>query len=321
MIWSLILAWTAERKVNVHHSCIKVQEIVLFLSWRMGVQLLLYIKVRLPYRDIKNWMWLPWDIQRKNFLPPALLWGSSFTWTLPQNAVVQVYFAFGKRTHLEISWHFWFAGVAGRRMTVEGKASPEHCCSSGISNQKVRKRKSWQEEYTSQISFSSRLLYGNPSLIEKATELPGVSSRLQGFFCPKDAAPGRPKEKVASAFVSSSSNTLNYWFRKQFVLDKPPCSWSESAESPTVPEPSNPVVTNTMVSLKDSTDLPGFLPSGIGRVSDSSAEPVEPPAFDHSCFPKPFSSLCCTYFTLLWDLHWVDQTYSWCCLLVAWCWD
>lgn len=103
-------------------------------------------------------------------------------------------------------------------MTVEGKASPEHFCSSGISNQKVRKRKPLQEECTSQISFSSRLLYGNPSLIEKATELPGVSSRLQGFFCPKYAASGRPKEKVASAFVSSSSNTLNYWFRKQFVF-------------------------------------------------------------------------------------------------------
>lgn len=169
--------------------------------------------------------------------------------------------------------------------------------------QKVRKIKSLLEEYTSQISFSSRLLYGNPSLIEKATELPGVSSRLQGFFCPKDAAPGRPKEKVASAFVSSSSNTLNYWFRKQFGLDKPPCSWSESAESPTVPEPSNPAVANTMVSLKDSTDLPGFLPSVIGQVYDSFAKPVEPPASEHSCFPKPFSSLCCMYFTLLWDLH------------------
>lgn len=74
MIWSVILAWTAERKVNVHHnSCIKVQEIFLFLGQRMGVQLLLYIKARLPYRDVKNWMWLPWDIQRKNFLLPIIV--------------------------------------------------------------------------------------------------------------------------------------------------------------------------------------------------------------------------------------------------------
>lgn len=141
----------------------------------------------------------PETSREKIFFPLPLLWGSSFTWTLPQKALVQLYFAFGKRTHLEISWHFWFAGVAGRRITMEGKASPEHLYSSGISNQKVRKRKSYQEEYTSQISFSSRLLYGNPSLIEKATELQGVYSRPQGFFCSKDAAPGRPKEKVASA--------------------------------------------------------------------------------------------------------------------------
>lgn len=141
----------------------------------------------------------PETSREKIFFPPTIAVRILIHVDSASKCTVQLYFAFGKRAHLEISWHFWFAGVAGRRMTVEGKASPEHLYSSGISNQKVTKRKSWQEEYTSQISFSSRLLYGNPSLIEKATELLGVSSRLQGFFCPKDAAPGRPREKVASA--------------------------------------------------------------------------------------------------------------------------
>lgn len=55
MIQSLILARTADSKVNVHcNSCVKVQEILLFRSQTMGVQLLLDIKVRLPYGDIKN---------------------------------------------------------------------------------------------------------------------------------------------------------------------------------------------------------------------------------------------------------------------------
>lgn len=147
MIWSLILAWTEERIVNVHHnSCIKVQEIFLFLSRRMGVQLHLYIKVRLPYRDVKNWMWLPWEIQRKSFLPPAVVVRILIHLDSVPKCTCTAVSCLWQKTTFGNQLAFLVCWVAGRRMTVEGKASPEHLYSSGISHQKVRKVKSWQVE-------------------------------------------------------------------------------------------------------------------------------------------------------------------------------
>lgn len=153
-------------------------------------------------------MFLPWHFQRRNFLlspsPSALAWGSSFIWTLPWNALVQL--DFGKRARLEVSGHSWFAAEASRGLTVDGKASPEHPCSCGIVNQKVRKRKLWRRRkhfsdlVFLQTTFVWKSLFNVKRLLNCRCPLPS----LQGFFCSNDAASGRLRGRVAAALYQIS---------------------------------------------------------------------------------------------------------------------